>query len=147
MEGIGARRVLTKAEDDHVDSNDDRLAVKQALGLAQAGAQRVAVLDSLAGGRVWRRKQDTYKPMGKNCEMPPRTIITATARLTMRLQMRARYVSKTKSTLLLFWGGGSCAARSGGACAAPSYGTGVAVGCAGPAACVERLTSCRRSPC
>lgn len=32
---------------------------------------------------------DTYKPSGKNCEMPPRTIITAVARLTIRLRRSA----------------------------------------------------------
>jgi len=33
----------------------------------------------------WGFRDRTYKEMGKNCEIPPKTMMTATTRLTIRL--------------------------------------------------------------
>lgn len=88
---------LTSTKDDNVDSNDYGLAI-------QAGyirfrtlvkiARACAASDEVANRGLSRRprhtpgRDETYKPRGKNWEMPPRIIITATAKLTMRLHWR-----------------------------------------------------------
>ena len=58
---------LTGSEDDNIASNDHTLAI--------AKSQRKCLR---------REESKPYKPIGKNCPMPPRIIKPPTARLTSR---------------------------------------------------------------
>lgn len=90
-EDLWVSSILTETKDYHVYSDDGRLAVEQELGWV--GAQCCWVHLVCSGRKLDPAEDDmghkTYKPMGKNCEMPPRTMITATTRLTMRLRWSA----------------------------------------------------------
>ena len=69
---------LTGSEDDHITSNDNALAIAKE-SLAEVS---VVILKDERGG------MKPYKPIGKNCPIPPRIINPPTARLTSRTAKR-----------------------------------------------------------
>lgn len=72
-ENGGFRAGLTQTEYYDIASDDDRLAV---------------VASTVSADRLLRGSSGpTYKPSGKNCEMPPSTMMAPTARFTMRLEV------------------------------------------------------------
>lgn len=47
---------------------------------------------------------ETYIPRGKNWEIPPKIMATATTRLTMRLERKGHHISELFWTLIRAWG-------------------------------------------